>query len=233
MGIGELFLLFLILAAIQPVLRKHFLETMRTRKIAQIERERGTRVIPLIYRQESMNLLGFPLVRLLDMHEPEEVLRAIHLSDDDTSLDIVLHARSRLDLPALQIARAVAAHPGNVSVLVPYRAHAGATLIALAADRIVMCRHSVLVPVKERHRSAAAELLRTHMDEDVALRIAEQLAGETRRDDGPISAEQARSLGLPVTTDMPDAVLQLMSLYPQPLRRWSGGRHRLPRRRAG
>ena len=42
---------------------------MRHRKIADIEKARGSRVIMMIYRQETMRLLGFPIVRYIDMND--------------------------------------------------------------------------------------------------------------------------------------------------------------------
>jgi ClpP class serine protease len=50
-------------------------------------------------------------------------------------------------LAAEQIAAALAAHPGDVTVYVPHYAMSGGTLIALAADKIVMAPSAVLGPV--------------------------------------------------------------------------------------
>ncbi|MBC7141830.1 MAG: hypothetical protein H5U18_06685, partial [Rhodobacteraceae bacterium] len=52
--------------------------------------------------------------------------------------------------------------------------------------------------------------------------------------DYPIPAAEAKALGLPVSTDMPDEVMTLMTLYPQPVRQ-SGGVEYLPipRERSG
>ena len=50
-------------------------------------------------------------------------------------------------LAAEQIAHAVRAHPAKVTVLVPHYAMSGGTLVALAADEIVMDAHAVLGPV--------------------------------------------------------------------------------------
>ena len=36
--------------------------------------------------------------------------------------------------------------------------------------------------------------------------------------DYAITPDEAKSLGLPISTDMPEEVLQLLSLYPQPVR---------------
>src|SRR5690606_7852409 len=77
MDIMQLFWLFFIISALQPVLQRRYLEAMRTRKIANIEKKRASRVILLIHRQETMNLLGFPLMRYIDVNDSEEVLRAI------------------------------------------------------------------------------------------------------------------------------------------------------------
>src|SRR5258707_10237913 len=144
MSIGDLFWLFFMFSAIQPMLRQQLLEAMRTRKIAQLERERKSRVILLVHRQETMRLLGFPIARYIDINDSEDVLRAIQMTDDDVPLDLVLHTPGGLVLAALQIAKAVREHKGKVTVFVPHYAMSGGTLIALAADEIVMCEHAVL-----------------------------------------------------------------------------------------
>jgi ClpP class serine protease len=266
MSITDLFWLFFMLTALQPLLRQRMLEAMRTRKIAQIERERNSRVILLVHRQETMRLLGFPLMRYIDVNDSEEVLRAIHLTDDDVPLDIVLHTPGGLVLAALQIARAIRAHKAKVTVFVPHYAMSGGTLIALAADEIVMCRHSVLGPIDPQIgqspaasllkvieqkpiaeiddqtlvladvgrkaiaqvKAAAKELLTDKMSADKADAIAEKLSTGQWTHDYPISATEAKALGLPVSTDMPDAVLELMTLYPQPVRAQGGGVEYLP-----
>jgi ClpP class serine protease len=61
--------------------------------------------------------------------------------------DIVLHTPGGPVLAALQIARAVHDHKAEVTVFVPHYAMSGGTLIAMAADEIVMCPHSVLGPI--------------------------------------------------------------------------------------
>ncbi|MBT8471835.1 MAG: hypothetical protein KJN99_04470, partial [Marinicaulis sp.] len=52
-----------------------------------------------------------------------------------------------LVLPALQIARAIKAHPGRTTVFVPHYAMSGGTLIALSADEIILSEHAVLGPI--------------------------------------------------------------------------------------
>ncbi len=266
MNMMDIFWLFFIISALQPILQRRYLEAMRTRKIAQIEKQRSSRVILLVHRQETMSLLGFPIMRYIDINDSEEVLRAIQMTDDDMPLDIVLHTPGGLVLAALQIARAVSAHKGKVTVFVPHYAMSGGTLIALAADEIVMCEHSVLGPVDPQlGQFPAASIVRAveekpiaevddqtlimadvgrkaikqveeavygflskHMEEKKARDLASRLATGTWTHDYPISAEEAKEFGLPVNTSMPDEILELMTLYPQPLRRQGGGVEYIP-----
>jgi ClpP class serine protease len=144
---GDLLWLFFVFSALQPVLRQRWLEAMRQRFIARIERARGSRVILLVHRQETMSILGFPVFRYIDVDDSEAVLRAIHLTDATVPLDIVLHTPGGLVLAALQIARAIHKHQGKVTAVVPHYAMSGGTLIALAADEIVMSEHAVIGPV--------------------------------------------------------------------------------------
>src|ERR1700694_5858976 len=164
MSIGDLFWLFFIFSAIQPMLKQQMLEAMRVRKISQLERERKSRVILLVHRQETMRLLGFPIARYIDINDSEEVLRAIQMTDPDVPLDLVLHTPGGLVLAALQIARAVRGHKGKVTVFVPHYAMSGGTLIALAADEIVMSLHAVLGPIDPQVGESPAASLLTVVD---------------------------------------------------------------------
>src|ERR1700726_115415 len=169
MSIGDLFWLFFIFSAIQPMLRQQMLEAMRTRKIAQLERNRNSRVILLVHRQETMRLLGFPIARYIDINDSEDVLRAIQMTDDDVPIDLVLHTPGGLVLAALQIARAIREHKGKVTVFVPHYAMSGGTLIALAADEIVMSSHAVLGPVDPQlGESPAASLIKVVEQKPIA-----------------------------------------------------------------
>jgi ClpP class serine protease len=169
MSIGDLFWLFFMFTAIQPMLRQRMLEAMRVRKISQLESERKSRVILLVHRQETMRLLGFPVARYIDINDSEEVLRAIQMTDDEVPLDLVLHTPGGLVLAALQIAKAVRDHKSKVTVFVPHYAMSGGTLIALAADEIVMCTHSVLGPIDPQlGQSPAASILKVVEEKPMA-----------------------------------------------------------------
>src|SRR5881397_2350860 len=123
--------LFFMLSALQPIIKQKLLEASRKRMIGMIERERKSRVVLLVHRQETMNFLGFPVLRYIDINDSEEVLRAIHLTDPSVPLDIVLHTPGGLVLASLQIARALHKHHGKVTAFVPHYAMSGGTLIAL------------------------------------------------------------------------------------------------------
>src|ERR1700716_4221542 len=161
MSMGDIVWLFFIFSAVQPMLRQQMLEAMRIRKIAQLERERHSRVILLVHRQETMRFLGFPLVRYIDINDSEEVLRAVQMTDDDVPSHITLHTPGGLVLAALQIARAVREHKGKVTAFVPHYAMSGGTLISLAANEIVMSKHAVLGPIDPQlGQSPAASLIK-------------------------------------------------------------------------
>lgn len=147
MDAGNLIWIFFIITMLQPILSRKLLDGARTRLIARIENQRGSRVIILAHRQETMSFLGFPLMKYIDINDSEEILRAISMTDPEVPVDLVLHTPGGLVLAATQIARAINKHPGKVTVLVPHYAMSGGTLIALAADEIVLSKHAVLGPV--------------------------------------------------------------------------------------
>jgi ClpP class serine protease len=69
---GDILWLFFVFSALQPVLKQRFLDASR---------QRHSRVILLVHRQEQMSILGFPVYRSIDVNDSEEVLRAIYLTD--------------------------------------------------------------------------------------------------------------------------------------------------------
>jgi hypothetical protein len=143
------------------------------------------------------------------------------------------------------------------------------TLVVLAADEIVMCKHSVLGGIDPQlGDTPAASLLKVVRTEarggnrrsDLDPRghraggdrsgqaggngtvaahapnrsggvLAENLPTGTWTHGCSIWATTAKELGLPVRTDMPNEVLELMSLYAQPVRTQGGAVGYLPARR--
>jgi len=254
---GDFLWMFFMFSAIQPVLKQRLLDASRQRLIAKVERQRNSRVILLVHRQETMSILGFPAFRYIDVNDSEEVLRAIHLTDPSVPLDIVLHTPGGLVLASLQIARAIHKHQGKVTAFVPHYAMSGGTLIALAANEIVMSEYAVLGPVDpqlgqypaasilkavakkpvaevddetliladqaekamSQLRESVRELLANKCPPEKAAELARLLSEGTWTHDHAITYEAAKSFGLPVRSDMPADFLDLMKLYPQPVRR--------------
>jgi ClpP class serine protease len=139
--------LFFILASLQPGVQRQWMLAARRRALASISKRREMTVITLIHRQESMNLLGFPLVRYIDVDDAEGILRAINETPQGRPIEIILHTPGGLVLAAQQIAAALADHDAQVTAVIPHYAMSGGTLIALAADEIVMDEAAVLGPV--------------------------------------------------------------------------------------
>jgi ClpP class serine protease len=256
MGIGDILWLFFMFSALQPVLHQKMLEAARLRVLNRFERARKTRAIALVHRQETMSILGFPVMRYIDVNDSEEVLRAIKLTDADCPIDLIIHTPGGLVLAAGQIAHALRRHRAKVTVFVPHYAMSGGTLLALAADEIVMDPNAVLGPVDPQlgqqpaasvlkvleakkpediddetliladvsrkaivqvHRTVQ-DLLSERMSAEQASALAEKLSTGVWTHDYPITFEEGKSLGLPISTEMPQEVYDFMRLFPQPTR---------------
>src|SRR5207237_553423 len=138
---------FFICSSLQPVVQKYLLAQARRRTLARIAQKRDATVITLIHRQETLSLLGIPLARYIDIDDSQSVLRAIRSTPKQKAIEIILHTPGGLVLAASQIARALRDHDGRVVAVVPHYAMSGGTLIALAADEIVLDDHAALGPV--------------------------------------------------------------------------------------
>ncbi len=142
-----LLLIAVVLIAVQPFLQRRLVAGARRRALERLSRERDATVITLIHRQETISLLGVPLMRHIDIDDSESVLRAIRETPSGRAIEIVLHTPGGLVLAARQIAAALADHDGKVTAVVPPYAMSGGTMIALAADEILVDGHAALGPV--------------------------------------------------------------------------------------
>lgn len=153
---SDLFWVFLVFSSLLPWLQKRQLGMQRVQALRQFEQQRNSRVILLIHRQESISLLGIPLSRYISIEDSEQILRAIRLTPPDTAIDLILHTPGGLVLATEQIARALIRHKAKVTVFVPHYAMSGGTMLALAADEIVMDANAVLGPVDPQLGNMAA-----------------------------------------------------------------------------
>ncbi len=245
--------ILLVIASLVPLIRQKMIEAARLRLMRALETKRSSRVIALIHRQESMSFLGFRVARYIDIQDSEQVLRAIKLTDPQMPIDLILHTPGGLVLAAEQIANALARHEGKVTVFVPHYAMSGGTLLALAADEILMDENAVLGPVDpqigqypaasilnvvaskdinkiddetliladiarkavEQVKDTIRKLACCHYTQEEAEKLAEELASGRWTHDYPITVEEARALGLKVSTEMPEEIYDLMNLFPQ------------------
>jgi ClpP class serine protease len=254
---STLFWIFIVIMVLQPLFTARWYVVRRAQAIRAVEKLHGTRVITMIHRQEKRSLFGFAVARHIDLEDAQTIIAAIKSTPEHMPIDFVIHTPGGLVLAAMQIARAVEAHKAKVTVYVPVYAMSGGTLIALAADEIVLGEFSVLGPidpqiaglpgasiVKARDskpvesvfdltlvladvaekalaqvKQGAVELLTPRMERSAAEALAAKLAGGHWTHDYALTAQEARALGLPVKVRMPPEVMQLMSLYPQPIQR--------------
>ncbi len=159
------FLFLIIFFFIIPALTRRQRGAELERQFSRIQRKRKSRIIAIVHRQEPMGLLGIPVLRYIDLNDAEDVLEAIRTTPPATPIEMVLHTPGGLVLPALQIARALKAHPAKTTIFVPHYAMSGGTLIALAADEIVLNKHAVLGPIDPQIGGVpAASLLRLRQE---------------------------------------------------------------------
>ncbi|HCR38949.1 MAG TPA: hypothetical protein DIV80_05750, partial [Synergistaceae bacterium] len=165
----NLFWIFILFFFVFPMFKQWNLERMRVATIRKLEKKRGSRVITLIHRQESVGFLGVFARNYINIEDSEEILRAIRMTSSDTPIDLIVHTPGGLLLAASQIAAALNKHEAKVTVFVPHYAMSGGTLIALAADEIVMDRHAVLGPVDPQiGQYPAVSILKTVEEKPVA-----------------------------------------------------------------
>lgn len=245
------------LMALQPILMARLAAVRRAQAIGALEKSQGARVITMIHRQEQRSIFGYSLPRHIDLEDAQTVIAAIKQTPPERPIDLILHTPGGLVLAAMQIARAVEAHPAKVTVYVPVYAMSGGTLIALAADEIVLGEFSVLGPIDPQIaglpaasivrardskpvtqvfdltliladvsekalaqvKRGAVELLTPRLELAQAEALADKLAGGHWTHDYALTAEEAKTLGLPIRVGIPRQVMDLMKLYPQPVQR--------------
>ena len=251
-----LFLLFVAVSILQPMVQARLLANQRARQIGVIEKERGSRVITMIHRQETRSFFSIPVVRMIDLEDAQQIIPAIQQTPKDKPIDLILHTPGGVLLAAMQIARALKAHPARVTVHVPVYAMSGGTLLALAASEITMNPFAVLGPIdpqimgvpaaglvevkKEKPiveihdltlvlasigekalkqvKAGALELIGERLPPDKATSLVDKLAGGQWTHDYALTAKDASEIGLNVHIGIPDSILHLMELYPQPAR---------------
>lgn len=246
----------LIVATLQPLMQARYQAMQRARQIAAIEKERGSRVLTMIHRQETQKFFSVPISKMIDLEDAQKIIPAIQHTPPDRPIDLILHTPGGMVLAAMQIARALRSHPSKVTVHVPVYAMSGGTLLALAANEIVMEDFSVLGPIdpqivgvpaagfvdvknqkpiaeinditlilagisekaQKQVKAGALELIGDRLPTEKAVALVDKLTSGQWTHDYALTAKEARDLGLNVKRGIAPSILELMQLYPQPVR---------------
>ncbi len=249
---GTIFFGLLLAVFLWPQLKFALLQSKRRAIVQKMEKKYDREIITLIHRQETLAFLGLPLFKFIDMDDAEKVQRRIRMMPKHKDVDLIIHSTGGIVLAASQIARAIKDHEANIRVIVPHYAMSGGTLIALAADEILMDDHAVLGPVdpqilslkgpiparvmmevaKQKGKAAdddtlfmaklgerAVNQVQALIEEilngknDHSRKIAKYLTSGQVTHDYPITAKEAKKLGLPVKVGLPEEVYELMDTY--------------------
>jgi ClpP class serine protease len=198
---NNFWVIFLFFSLLYPRLQQSILQNARESALKKLGRKRGTNVITLIHRQETLSLFGLPLARYIDIDDSEELLRIIRMTPDEQPIDLIIHTPGGIALAATQIAFALKAHKGKTTVMVPHYAMSGGTLIALAADEILMDPHAVLGPVDPQIGTQTATYAATSI-----LKVVETKSRDETDDQTLYLAEEAKK----ALDQMKDTVRQLL-----------------------
>ncbi len=153
----------------------------RMKILAQMERERGSKVVTLIHRKEPW--AEGADADSITIEDSEHVLMQIRKASPEQPIDIIIHTPGGLILAAEMIAMALKRHPAKVTAIVPFYAMSGGTLIALAVDEIVMESYSVLGPLDPQINGRPANAL---------IALLERKPLEAIADDTVVLADIAR-----------------------------------------
>jgi ClpP class serine protease len=231
----------------------------RISKLKIMERNHGCKILTMIHRREALSLFGMPVYQFIDEEDAEQILRWIR-QYRDYPLELILHTPGGHLHASIQIARALRNHPKNTRVFIPHYSMSGGTIIALAANEVVMDKDAIIGPIDPQVGDFlrgtfpapswiyAAETKKEKADDSTlvmsdvsrkALRLTREVAkellqgkiepgpgGKDRLDEvveklvsgemihsTPLSANEARKIGLSVNTDFPEDVHDFMRLF--------------------
>ena len=117
----------------------------RQRIIEGLERERGTKVITMIHKKELWTEPGEDPE--IGIEDTVKVLMEIQKTPPNKPIDMIIHTPGGYAVAAQMMAMAIKFHPAKVTVMIPFYAMSGGSLMSLAAGEIRMEKYSVLGPV--------------------------------------------------------------------------------------
>jgi ClpP class serine protease len=141
--LGVIILLYML---VYPQWQVRSARRRRLSGIREMERKWGTKILTMIHRKEAISMLGIPVYQFIDVEDAEEVLRGIREAKDKP-IDLIIHTPGGQLHASMQIARALKNHSARTRVFVPHYSMSGGTIIALAANEIIMDKDASLGPV--------------------------------------------------------------------------------------
>lgn len=120
------------------------IQAERAEILERMGSRRGTVVLTLVHRREPWGGKGHGTITIEDS---ESLLSQLRRIPPKQPVDLILHTPGGLVLAAEMIAMAVRKRPSRVTAIVPFYAMSGGTLVALAANELMMEAESVLGPL--------------------------------------------------------------------------------------
>ncbi|AEH60855.1 protein of unknown function DUF114 [Methanosalsum zhilinae DSM 4017] len=141
-----LMIIFVAYLLIYPQLQLRGIKARRLRVIKKLEKSQGTKVLTMVHRKEALSLFGVPIYQYIDSDDAEQIIKGIR-ETGKRPIDLIIHTPGGQMHSSIQIARALKNHSEPTRVIIPYYSMSGGTIIALAADEILMDPHAVIGPI--------------------------------------------------------------------------------------
>ncbi len=150
----------LVFVVLSPVLQLEQLDLRRYVARRRLGKRRGTYVVTLIHRMETLALVGVPVIRFMSLTRADEVARALAAAPPGTPIDLIVHMPDGVVVNGEQIAAAMAACGVAVTVVVPRFALGDTAPVLAAAQRVVGGPRTLTNHAETEADEADAELLR-------------------------------------------------------------------------
>lgn len=147
-------ILLLILLFVTPFVELAVAVAVRRRARGRCERERGTRVLPLVLGMDLIATYGLPVARFETLPLPGELAAAIEKTSPETPIELLIDLPAGLVFEAQAVAEALRRHPAPTTAYVPRRALTAGAELARAVDRVVLGAGAVVGDEEERPLSA-------------------------------------------------------------------------------
>jgi Serine dehydrogenase proteinase len=150
----------LVFVVLSPVVQLEQLDLRRYVARRRLGRRRGTYVVTLIHRMETLALVGVPVIRFMSLTRADEVARALAAAPPGTPIDLIVHMPDGVVVNGEQIAAAMATCGVAVTVVVPRFALGDTAPVLAAAQHVVGGPRTLTNHAETEADEADAELLR-------------------------------------------------------------------------